>query len=130
MAKIKTPRIIDLDFTGSELLDGLHVRVFSIKFGKIRQLIGLMDQDDKDVEVMNEISGLLAKSLVSWDFLEEDGVTPVPATLESIDDMEFDEVIEIVNKWLDTMTGPSDELGKDSSSGEKFPGRPLTMEAL
>lgn len=130
MAKIKTPRIIELDFTGSELLDGLHARLTSIKFGKVRQLIALMDEDEKDVEVMDEISGLLAKSLISWDLLEEDGKTPVPTTLEAIDDLEFDEVIEIVNKWLDQMTGPSDDLGKDSPSGATFPGRPLTMEAL
>lgn len=130
MAKIKTPRIIELDFKDSKLLDGLHVRLTSIKFGKVRQLIALMDDDEKDAEVMDEISGLLAKSLISWDLMEEDGVTPVPTTLEAIDDLEFDEVIEIVNKWLDEMTGPSGDLGKDSTSGEIFPGRPLTMEAL
>lgn len=130
MARIKTPRFIELDFTGSKNLDGLHARLTSIKFGKVRQLIALMDEDDKDVEVMDEISGLLAKSLVSWDLLEADGVTPVEPTAEAIDDLEFDEVIEIVNRWLDQMTGPSDELGKDSPSGASFPGQPLTMEAL
>lgn len=128
MARIKTPRIIDLSFTEGPN-EGLNVRIKSIKFGKVRRMIALMDDDEKDVEVMDEISTLLADSLVSWDLQEEDG-SPVPTTLEAIDDLEFAEVIDLVNKWLDHMTGPSDELGKGSPSGASFPGRPLTMEAL
>ena len=128
MARIKTPRIIDLSFTEGPN-EGLNVRIKSIKFGKVRRMIALMDDDEKDVEVMDEISTLLADSLISWDLQEEDG-SPVPTTLEAIDDLEFAEVIDLVNKWLDHMTGPSDELGKGSPSGASFPGRPLTMEAL
>jgi hypothetical protein len=127
MARRRIPRIYELAFDGD--LDGLHIRVKSIKFGKVRQLIALMDDDDKDVETMDEMSRMLADSIVSWDFQDEFGVD-IPVSLEAIDDLEFDEVIAIVNKWLDQMTGPSKELGKDLSSGESFPGRPLTMEAL
>lgn len=127
MARIRVPRIYDLEFDGE--LEGLHVRVKSIKFGKVRQLIALMDEDDKDVEVMERISKELAEAIVSWDFLDEDE-QPIPVSLEAIDDLEFFEVIAIVNKWLDRMTGPDKDLGKGSTSGESFPGRPLTMEAL
>lgn len=127
MARRKIPRIYDLEFDGE--LEGLHIRVKSIKFGKIRQLIAVMDEDDKDVAVMDEISKTLVDAIVSWDLQEEDG-TPIEPSLAAIDDLEFEEVIAIVNKYLDCITGPGDELGKDSPSGVKFPGRPLTMEAL
>ena len=128
MARRKIPRIIDVAFTEGPN-EGLNLRVKSIKFGKVRQLIALMDEDDKDVEVMNEISSMLADAIVSWDLQEEDG-TPVEPSLAAIDDLEFDEVINIVNTWLDHITGPDKELGKGSSSGATFPGQPLTMEAL
>lgn len=127
MARIRVPRIYDLEFEGD--LEGLHVRAKSIKFGKVRQLIALMDEEDKDVEVMDQIANMLAQNIVSWDFLDEDE-QPIEVSLEAIDDLEFDEVIAITNKWLDQMTGPSKELGKDSNSGASFPGRPVTMEAL
>lgn len=127
MARRKIPRIYDLAFDGD--LAGLNVRIKSIKFGKVRKLITLMDEDDKDVQVMDEISRMLADAIVSWDLQEEDG-TPVEPSQEALDDLEFDEVIAIVNKWLDHITGPGDELGKDSPSGASFPVPPLTMEAL
>jgi hypothetical protein len=126
--RIKTPRIHTLIFEG-EPLDGLTVRVKSIKFGKVRQLIALMEEEDKDVEMMDRITSELADAIVSWDFTEEDG-SPVEVSQASIDDLEFDEVMAIVDRWLDAVTGPGKELGKDSSSGATFPGRPLTMEAL
>jgi hypothetical protein len=127
MARIRVPRIYDLKFDGE--LEGLHVRIKSIKFGKVRQLIALMDEESKDVEIMDRISAELADAIVSWDFLDEDE-QPIPVSQEAIDDLEFFEVMEITNKWLDQMTGPEKDLGKDFSSGASFPGRPLTMEAL
>jgi hypothetical protein len=123
----KIPRINTLEFDGD--LEGLVVRIKTIKFGKIRRLIALMDSDDKDVELMGEISRFLADSIVSWTLQDEVGVD-IEVSQDAIDDLDFDEVMEIVNKWLDSMTGPGPELGKGSNSGATFPGQPLTMEAL
>lgn len=123
----KIPKIHTLEFDGD--LQGLVVRARSIKFGKVRSLLALMDEDDKDVEVMGQITKELAGALVSWNLEDEDG-TPVELSSEAIDDLEFEEVMAIVNKWLDALTGPGKDLGKDSNSGGNFPGRPLTMEAL
>ncbi len=127
MARTKRPRIFDLEFSGE--LEGLHVRVKSIKFGRLRALMSLMDQDDQDVAMMDRIASELAENIVSWDLLNEDG-SEVPVSKESVDDLEFDEVLAIVNEWLDKMTGVSKDLGKGSSSGATFPGQPVTMEAL
>lgn len=126
----KTPRIHTLEFDG-ELLNGLVVRVKGVSFGKVRRLMRDADgaDDSRDQEFMDRIAKSLADAMVSWTLEDEDGV-PVEPNLEGIEALEFDEVMEIVGKWLDSITGPSKELGKDSSSGATFPGQPLTMEAL
>ena len=123
----KIPRIYTLEFDGE--LEGFVVRIKSIKFGKLRRLTALMDEDGKDVQLMGEINRFLTDSIVSWTLQDEAGVD-VPVSAEAIDELDFDEVMQIVNKWLDNMTGPGPELGKDSRSGATFPGQPLTMEAL
>lgn len=107
---------------------GLVVRVKSVSFGKVRRLLKLMDDDTGDQNVMDEISSQLASSLVSWNLEDEDG--PVPATREAIEEQDFELVMKIVNSWLTQVTGVSDDLGKDSPNGQRFPGQPVTMEAL
>lgn len=127
MSRRRIPRIYTLEFDGE--LEGLTVRVKSIKFGKVRQLLALMDAEDQDAETMDEIARMLADSIVSWDFEDEHG-QPIPVTQEAVDDLEFGEVMAITNKWLDEITGPNEQLGKGSNSGGSFPGQPLTMAAL
>ena len=127
MARIKTPRIYDLKFDG--VLEGLNVRVKSIKFGRVRKLLALLEEDGNDTVLLDESLDLLSGAIVSWDLLEEDG-TLIEPSREAIEDLEFDEVMEIINKWLEQMTGPDKDLGKGSASGGTFPGQPLTMEAL
>jgi len=127
MARRRIPRIYTLEFDGE--LEGLTVRVKSIKFGKVRELLALMDAENQDAETMDEIARMLAQSIVSWDFEDEYG-QPIPVTQEAVDDLEFGEVMAITNKWLDNITGPTPDLGKDSNSGGNFPGQPLTMAAL
>lgn len=125
----RIPTIYTFDSIPGE--DGLIVRMKSIRFGKLRKLLVLTDDDSADETAVTEIVKLVAESLVSWNLEEEDG-TPVPATFEGLDDQELDFIMKLVDAWTDRMTGsdgPGD-LGKDSTSGEKFPGQPLTMEAL
>lgn len=123
--KIPTIHTID-DF---EKDPGLVVRVKGLKFGKVRKLIRLMDDDTADQAVMDAIAAELLDGLVSWNLEDEHG-RPVEMTPEGLDDQDFELVLDIVGKWLDAITGPDEDLGKDSPSGETFPGRPLTMEAL
>ena len=123
----RVPVIYTLDKIPDE--EGLVVRMKTISFGKVRRIIALMDDETGDDSVMDEISDQVSKALVSWNLEDEDGAE-VPATGEGMEGQDFDLVLKIVNSWLDAITGVSKDLGKDSSSGEKFPGQPLTMEAL
>lgn len=123
----RIPTIYTLDKIDGE--DGLVVRLKGISFGKVRRLLNLMDGDTGNDKVMDEISSQLSANLVSWNLEDEHGV-PVREDTEGIDAQDFDLVLKIVEAWLSNITGPDDELGKGSPSGEKFPGQPLTMEAL
>lgn len=124
----KIPRIYTLKF--DKEFEGLEVRLKSIKIGEMRRMLRLIDSDeDNTTEVLDGMVALISKGLVSWNLLEEDG-SPTPATAEEVDELDFDLLKTILDEWLDQVSGPGEDLGKDSLSGEKFPGQPPTMEAL
>ncbi len=105
--------------------DGLIVRMKSISYGKVRRLMSLGDDD----EGAEEMAAAFAEHLVSWN-LEDENDEPVPATAEGVDAQDFEFVMDIIETWLDQVTGPSEKLGKGSENGVTFPGAPVTMEAL
>lgn len=126
----RVPTIYTLDSIPGE--DGLIVRMSSIRLGKLRRLMALTSDDTADDEATGQILDLFAESLVSWNLEDFETGLPVPTTKEGVEDQEIELVMRIVGAWMDRMTGtdgPGD-LGKGSTDGEKFPGRPLTMEAL
>ena len=122
----RVPVIHTIDDVPDE--EGFIYRMKGISFGKVRQMIKLLD-DEENKESVDEVAKRFVESLVSWNLEDEEG-TPVPPTTEGVDDQDFDFILKLVNHWMDRLTGPDEDLGKDSSSGEKFPGQPLTMEAL
>lgn len=127
----KIPTIYTLTFTGE--LEGLIVRMKSSSLGKMRQLVRSMgSDDDTDSEtfaVVDDVVAMLAEHLVSWNYEDEEG-RPIPANEEGLNQLELAFVLELSHRYMDEISGPSAELGKDSTSGAQFPGRPLTMEAL
>lgn len=120
-------------YTLTEIKDepGMVVRMKAIKVGKLRKLMKVVsvDEDKMTPEMIDEIFKLLLEGLVSWNLEDETG-REVPTTMDGIDELELTTVMNVLNEWLENMTGVDDDLGKDSPSGESFPGRPLTMEAL
>lgn len=125
----KVPVIHTVTFEGSDY-EGLIVRLKGLKIGSMRRLIDLMESEDEKMTVMmTGMIGTIADSIVSWNLEDEQGAE-LPATAEEMEDLEFAMLFELVSRWLEKMTGPNASLGKDSPSGEKFPGQPVTMEAL
>lgn len=123
----KVPTIHTLDKIKDA--DGLIVRLKSLKVGKLRQLVRILESEERSLDdVLDETFELLSANAVSWN-LEEDG-QPVPFERAGIEDLELSQLFNILGAWLDSMTSVGEDLGKDSTSGETFPGRPLTMEAL
>lgn len=125
--RIPTIHTID-DIEGEE---GFVVRMGSIRLGKLRRMMQLTSDESADDEGMEEMLTLFQQALVSWNLEDESG-NPVPTTMEGIEDQEIDFIMTIIGEWMNRLTGtdgPGD-LGKGSTGGEKFPGQPLTMEAL
>lgn len=121
-------RKIPTIYTLTEFKDapGLVVRMKGLKFGQLLKLMTAKDDDGGSVEEMYEI---FLKGLISWNLEDEDGI-PVPCTAEAVADQELNFVLGIIDVWTTLLTGVSEDLGKDSQSGEKFLGQPVTMEAL
>lgn len=132
MGHRRVPTIYTLDKIPNE--DGLIVRMKAIKIGKIRKLVRLLGLDeDQMMEALDELFTLVSEGLVSWNLETENAEgewVEVPANIEGIEELELPLLLSILNVWLENMTGVDEDLGKGSPSGENFPGRPLTMEAL
>lgn len=110
--------------------DGLIVRMKSMTVGKMRRLIRDLDDDKKTTDqVIDVMVTALLEGAVSWNLTDEED-QPIPLNREELEELEFPMLTAIVESWLDVVSGPDKELGKGSSSGETFPGQPLTMEAL
>lgn len=123
----KVPVIHTLEIEGRE---GLVVRMRGMKIGKMRQIVRVMDSEDAGTaETLDEMIDAISEGIVSWTLEDENGI-PLPATREQIEDLELGELTDILNAWLGKISGVDEELGKGSPAGGKFPGQPLTMEAL
>lgn len=124
----RIPTIYTLDAIPEE--EGLVVRMASIKLGKLRRLMKLTSDENSDDGGVEEILDLFQANLISWNLEDFETGEPVPTSKDAVEDQEIELVMRIVEQWMDHMTGTPGDLGKDSTSGEKFPGQPLTMEAL
>lgn len=124
----KVPTVYTLDkIKGSE---GLVIRIKGLRVGKLRRLVRILESDERSLtEVLDEALDLISANAVSWNVTDEDD-QPVELSREGLEELELSELMEILGAWTDKLTAVGDDLGKDSTSGESFPGRPLTMEAL
>lgn len=128
MGHRRVPTIHTLDKIDGE--EGLIVRLKGLRIGKLRKLIRIMESDEQGLsDMLDELTETMAAAAVSWNLEDEDG-NPVEFDRDGIEELELDQLMGIVNAWTGAMTSVDDELGKDSTSGEKFPVPPLTMEAL
>lgn len=128
MGHRRVPTIHTLDKIEGE--EGLIVRLKGLRIGKLRGLIKIMESDEQGLsDMLDELTETMAAAAVSWNLEDEDG-NPVEFDRDGIEELELDQLMGIVNAWTGAMTSVDDELGKDSTSGEKFPVPPLTMEAL
>jgi hypothetical protein len=124
----KIPTIYTLDMAAKNPeYEGLVIRMKAISFGKVRRLI--LATESADDENFEEMLDLIMLGLVSWNLVDEND-QEIPANQDGLDDQDFPFVMDIVEAWLECMTGVDEDLGKGSPSGPQFPGRPVTMAAL
>lgn len=113
---------------------GLEVRAKSVPLGEflsISELAGVNGRDvtRQDTAKVAELFSGFAGALVDWN-LEDDGGTPVPATLEGLYSQDFDFALEIIVGWMESIAGVPGPLDKPSSSGSPSLEASLPMEPL
>lgn len=125
----KTYKLVFAD----EDMDGLVVRVRSIRIGELRELLALVEIDLKhtspgDAAKLDRLFEVFADALLSWN-VEDDQGEPVPADLAGVSTQDGDFILLIVREWLRIfqVAGP---LGNGSSDGGKSLEESLQMEPL
>lgn len=111
-----------LDFDGTEL-DGLEVKVRSVSFGRLLEIMELVEAFETGTTVraqaaaMTQVIDHFAGVLKSWDAVDDDGV-PVPATADNLRALDFRHVLILVKAWQEVMTSVPAPLGGSSPGGE------------
>jgi hypothetical protein len=119
--KILNLRFEDPDYAGFEC------RAHSTSVEKV---LDLADQAEAARRGSIEVAELIAAfgdALISWN-LEDDEGRPVPATTEGVRRADLVWILPVILAWVDAMVNVSAGLGKDSTSGQRFPEVSIPME--
>lgn len=121
-------KILNLRF---EDYDGMEVRARTVAFG---QLLDVSEQAEtlRTDGKMDKVRGFLAlftSRLESWNLEDEDG-SSIPASEAGLLSLDTDMGLAILLGWFDAMTAVAPSLGKDSTSGPRFPEGSIPMERL
>lgn len=127
MGHRKKLNVITIDL--NEKYEGLVIRMKSPSLGKLRKLMTTLEGERLAAPMIGAIIDLLGSHLLTWTLEDEEGVE-LPATTDEVGELDLPMLMDIAYGWIDSVTNVDDDLGKDSPSGEQFPGRPVTMEAL
>lgn len=117
-----------LEFEDEEY-EGLEIEMRSLDVGSFLTLNKLTSKKDPSEAEMAAMFKIFAKGIKSWNVEGGDGVV-WPTTYASVLKLDTDFVISIISAWLGGAAGVDEDLGKDSTSGEKSPVPLPTMEAL
>lgn len=107
---------------------GLVVRTRSASAGMVFDVSRLTDLEPTP-DTVEEMFEKFAGVLVSWN-LENDEGEPIPATVESLMDEDFDFVMQLIHAWIRAVTGVSAPLEKPSTSGNPSLVESLPMDVL
>lgn len=137
---VRPKTIIRLNFGATTKWPGLEVNLKPLDLGAILDMSVLKDIEgvkatdltpEQRSELVN-VFGLFAESLVSWTLAEENdtpGGPPiaVPPTLAGVRSQDSNFMVELMLLWLDKAVNVPEELGKDSTSGPRFPEHHIPM---
>src|SRR4051794_14536511 len=128
MGYVRKARVFKITWEDGTELAGLEVRAKSVPMGEFLEFEEYAEKIDKgDVPATRALLGMFAGVLVSWNLEVETVVNgetvtqPVPATLDGLLSQDLEFVLAVVDKWMSAAAGVPDDLGKGSTSGERFP---------
>jgi hypothetical protein len=133
---VKQKKIFKLVWDKTSDYPGLVVRAGSLSTGDMLKITNLArfaeDADNVGAEQISEMFQTFALALVDWNLEEEvDGeVKAVPATIDGLYAQDFDFVMEIINRWMASITNVPDGLGKESTSGDQSLEASIPMDEL
>lgn len=127
MGHRKKIKVITVDL--NDKYEGLELRMKSPSLGRLRKLMTTLQRDDLDAEMIDGVIDLVASHLLTWTLEDEEG-NPLEPNAEEVADLDMVMLLDVATGWVGNVTNVDDDLGKDSPSGEQFPGQPATMEAL
>lgn len=115
----------------------LMVWTKSVPIGRLMSLVRLSSLADfgddhkyteEDVKNIEKLFQVFSKALVKWNLEEQEDAldddspwVPVPATYEAVMGQDIDFMLKIVLRWVQTISNVTESLGKDSTSGQRFP---------
>lgn len=124
----KTLQTINIKFGKDHKCHGLEVVAHGMSIGTYLKVTG---HDGGDGETIGETIDRLGKSIVSWNYEDDDG-NPIPPTPEEFASIDQREAMALASAWLDGLAGvhEADPLPASSPSGELSQVASIPMEAL
>ncbi|MFD5814419.1 hypothetical protein [Streptomyces sp. NPDC127038] len=122
----RNPKIYRLKWEDGDY-SGLEVSIRSLNMGQLLEAKSGKSASGKDG--LEGTVELLADRIVDWNLEDEQG-TPVPATLEAMKGEDDDLILDIINKWMEAVSGVPAPLEMPSPSGEISQVASIPTEAL
>lgn len=134
---VREGKIILLEFEDEP---GLQVRVRSVSIGMLRRLMGLAEMAESRVsadamQALDTIVDVFCKRVVSWNLQhtvrredDTEEVVDTPRTPAGLDEHDADFVFNMVMSWLNGLTMPNADLGKDSPDGKQSEEQKIPMD--
>ncbi len=112
-------KVFVLRFEADEY-EGLEIKAKSLPFGEFLRLGELAKQfkgAESGDQALNEALETLCKSIKSWNLEDEDG-KPLPVSVASLMELDFDFVMSVFTAWMDGISGVTGPLDKKSPGGQ------------
>jgi hypothetical protein len=111
----------------------LIVRTHSLPLGRLLSMSELIGADPRNLSSDNlqKMTGLFstfADALLDWN-LEADG-QPVPATLDGLNTLDTDFVLEVITAWMNAVAGVARPLARPSDDGAPSVAESIPMATL
>jgi hypothetical protein len=100
--------------------EGLEVMVRSVSVGKLMGVLQLADAmtAKPSQDQIDELFGWFAARIISWNYEDEAG-EPLPPTLETLLDDDFDFVLRMVMAWVRAVSRVDFPLAPASANGTR-----------
>jgi hypothetical protein len=129
-------KVYKLKWPEGHELHELHVTIKglsmkqALRAGRIASSLGSGADDEAREKAIDELNATFARKLISWDLQEDDG-SPVPATLEGVEDQDMGLMIRVITDWVDAVSSVDTPLPSGSANGQSAaPEASLPTESL